>query len=132
MLISSQDLAQCIKILDEWEIDQAKAAETLNRFDAHMELSENLKTEQAEYEDKLAVTNRRITNFRDELARFQEKTDKKRVGSKLRIKTLTEAHSTLHEQRRGLELDASSKNKEVAELENEVRRFGRGEKLTRA
>lgn len=69
----------------------------------------------------LQVLNRRIAILKDELARLYDKTEKKRIGSKQRIKLLTESHMQLNEQRRGLELQADNKLKEVLELEKEVR-----------
>lgn len=65
--------------------------------------------------------NRRITMVKDELARNQDKTEKKRIGSKQRIRTLTESQVALNEQRRALELQAESKMRDVNEIEREVR-----------
>lgn len=48
-------------------------------------------------------------------------TEAKRIRYKTRIETLTKTQSQLQDQRRGLELEASNKHKEVVDLENDVR-----------
>lgn len=129
--------------MDEWEVDVGKLAESTKRYEAHTEELETLRAEAEEYESKIAVRphllccglrltliydfsalqllQRRITILKDELARLYDKSEKKRITSKQRIKSLTEQHAVLYEQRRGLELAAESKMKQVTELEKEVR-----------
>lgn len=69
------------------------------------------------------LLDRRIQNVREEIARFDEKTERKRSAGKQRKKSLEEQHVQLVERKRQLEMQAAQKNKDAADIEAQVRRL---------
>lgn len=58
--------------------------------------------------------------MREEIARFDEKTERKRSAGKQRKKSLEEQHVQLVEKKRQLEMQAAQKNKDAADIEAQV------------
>ncbi|ORY88828.1 Nuf2 family-domain-containing protein [Leucosporidium creatinivorum] len=115
------ELATCIKLLEEWDIDVAKLAEGTSRHQRHLEKHEALLAEQQDFENQINLLDRRIQNVREEIARFDEKTERKRSAGKQRKKSLEEQHAGLLEKKRGLEMRAAEKNREAGEVEAQIR-----------
>ncbi|KAK4051944.1 kinetochore-associated Ndc80 complex subunit nuf2 [Microbotryomycetes sp. JL201] len=115
------ELTSCIKILDEWDVDSTKLAEGTARYRKHTEHHETLLVEQAELENHINLLERRIQNVREEIARFDEKTERKRMAGKQRKKTLEEQNVQLLEKKRQYEMQAAQKNKEAADIEAQIR-----------
>ncbi|KAM0788276.1 hypothetical protein ACM66B_001424 [Microbotryomycetes sp. NB124-2] len=115
------ELTSCIKILDEWDVDSTKLAEGTTRYRKHLEHHEALLVEQAELENHINLLERRIQNVREEIGRFDEKTERKRMAGKQRKKTLEEQNVQLLERKRQFEMQAAQKNKEAADIEAQIR-----------
>ncbi|KAK4058270.1 kinetochore-associated Ndc80 complex subunit nuf2 [Microbotryomycetes sp. JL221] len=115
------ELATCIKILDEWDVDSTKLAEGTTKYQKHIERYEALLVEQAELENHINLLERRIQNVKEEIGRFDEKTERKRLMGKQRKKQLEEQNVLLLEKKREFEMKAASKNKQAADIEAQIR-----------
>jgi hypothetical protein len=53
---TQQELATCIKLLEEWDVDVAKLAEGTSRHQRHLEKHEALLAEQQDFENQINVS----------------------------------------------------------------------------
>ncbi|GAA5872248.1 hypothetical protein JCM8547_004794 [Rhodosporidiobolus lusitaniae] len=117
----SLELHSCIRILDDWQADADKLREAELQLNEHIEHHNTLQGELHELEDRITLLDRRITNGRDELVRMKEKMERRRDQAKQRKKALEDAHAQHFETKKALEMKAAEKNRQVAEVEAQIR-----------
>ncbi|KAK4700978.1 kinetochore protein Nuf2, partial [Phenoliferia sp. Uapishka_3] len=116
-----QDLGGVVKIMDEWEVDVGKLNEANSIYQNYLDEYESLKAEQIEMESNIELLERRITNAKDELSRFGEKSERKRHANKQRKKSLEDYYAQLMEQKATYDMQGAAKNREAVELESQIR-----------
>lgn len=60
MPLYAQELASCIKLLDEWEVDVNKLTEGKLRYQQRQEALETLQSEQVELENQINVSRQNL------------------------------------------------------------------------
>ncbi|KAM0754963.1 hypothetical protein T439DRAFT_345718 [Meredithblackwellia eburnea MCA 4105] len=121
LLKYEQNLGSVLKLLDEWEVDVQKLQQNNSRYQAHQDEFDALQAEKTELANQTQIIKQKLANALDELARINEKSDRKRAASRQKSKVLEEHYSKLLEQKGAIEMDATAKNREAANVENEIR-----------
>ncbi|GAA5967486.1 hypothetical protein JCM11641_000563 [Rhodosporidiobolus odoratus] len=117
----SVELHSCIRVLDDWQADVDRLHEAEQQLSGHASDLAQMQEEQKELQERIALLQRRITNGRDELLRMKDKMDRRRDTHKQRKRALEEAHAKHLETKRQLEMEAAEKNRQAAEVEQQIR-----------
>ncbi|GAA5976032.1 hypothetical protein JCM10908_005363 [Rhodotorula pacifica] len=116
-----QELATCIRILDDWSVDVDKLREAESRLGEHEDHLRNLEAEQSDLRDRIELLERRIHNGREELTRMKDKMERKREAAKGRKRDLELQHAASIEEKRHLDDEAFKKNLEAQAVEQHIR-----------